>query len=329
MNNPEKLFELFYAILSDTASPEEHARFDGLMGDEETKRLFDQTKRIWNESSKAKAGKTYDSRRALFEMKQKIQRKRSIKKRYLSIAVISAAASILLMLGLFNLIDLSQSGREDQSIVSFQTELGNRSCVVLPDSTKVWLNAKSKIYYSSNFGKSDRTVTLKGEGFFDVTHSAQPFIVNVNDFKITVHGTKFNVSAYSEDQKILTSLERGKISIEKKGKQDIVVKPGQLVIYNKKSAKFEVKQVDVSQYSAWRENKMYLHAEPLDDLAAKLERKFNIQIHFTPTRLGEDLHYSGVFSDENVEEVLDAISIASDLQYTKNGNQYNIRANSN
>ena len=320
-------YELFYAVLSNTASPEEHARFDELIRDEETKKLFDQVRRIWNESPKATVGRTYDSPRAFYELKQKIQRDRSIKKRYFSIAIISVAASVLLMFGLFNLVGIPQLNRSHQSTVSFRTALGNRSCVILPDSTKVWLNAKSEIYYSSNFGKDDRTVTLKGEGFFDVTHSTKPFVVDVNDFKIMVHGTKFNVSAYSDDQKILTSLERGKISIAKKGERELVVEPGQLVVYNKKSGYFDIKQEDVSKYSAWRENKMYLHAESLDDLAAKLERKFNIQINFIPARLGEEVHYSGVFSDESVEEVLDAISIASDLQYTKKGNEYDVKAN--
>lgn len=229
------------------------------------------------------------------------------------------------MTGLFTLYSNLFNKTAAETSVMVQTELGNRSFVVLPDSSKVWLNSKSQIRYQANFGKTNRKVFLTGEGFFDVTHHNKPFIVNVNEFEILVHGTRFNVSAYPDEKKIYTSLESGKISIQKDEKEDLRIEPGQLVIYDKSTSTFNLNKVNVSEYSSWRQNEMYMHAEALQVLVNKLERKYNIEIVFVPEKLGTNIHYSGVFTDENIEEILDAISIASDLTYTKKGNRYTIK----
>jgi len=235
------------------------------------------------------------------------------------------SAGIILMIGLFGLMGLPQMNQQQASVV-FETETGNRSVIVLPDSSKVWLNAKTQIRYDADFGNTNRNVYLSGEGFFEVTHSSKPFIVNINDFKIQVYGTKFNVSAYPDDQLISTCLEEGKISIKRQGTKELFVEPGQLIDYNKQSLVFSLNTVNPEDYSGWRANKMYMNNEPLQNLAKKLERKYNISITFSPEKLGDEIHYSGIFSNESAEEVLDAIAIASGLEYTKNGNAYTVRS---
>ncbi|WP_372772862.1 FecR family protein [Mangrovibacterium sp.] len=316
-----RIYEIFYAVLSNTATSEEMARFEDLLKSEENQLLFDQVKKIWNQAREVKDYTAFNSALGFHGVRQKIQQKKVNNRRYLSIAVASMAASILIMFGLLKITGLTAPS-DPLASVTFQTEFGNRSVVVLPDSTKVWLNSQSKISYNAGFGTQNRDVALSGEGYFDVSHSETPFVVNVNDFKVKVHGTTFNISAYSQDQEIVTSLESGKISIEKPGVKEFVLTPGQLVVYNRNAAAFRVRNGNVDEISAWKNNKVYLHGESLNQLAVKIERKFNVKIHFKPESLGQDVHYSGVFSDENVEEVLDAISIASDLKYTKSGDQY-------
>jgi ferric-dicitrate binding protein FerR (iron transport regulator) len=228
------------------------------------------------------------------------------------------------MIGLFTLYHHLLVDPSTGTSVLIQTELGNRSFVMLPDSTKVWLNSKSQIRYDADFGKANRKIALSGEGYFDVVHNNRPFIVNVGEFEIRVHGTRFNVCAYPEDKKIYTCLESGMISIKKGIRKNLEVASGQLVVYDKNKAEFDVSRVNTREYSSWRQNGMYLHAESLQVLAKKLERKYNVEIIFVPEELGHQVHYSGVFTDENIEEILDAISIASDLNYTKKGNRYEI-----
>ena len=319
----KEIYEIFYAVLSNTSSTEEKNQFEEFMRSEENRRLFDQVRKMWKGSASISHYPAIDREKAFNELQQKIKQNRRTKRRYVAISMISVAASIVLMIGVVNFFNSSYSFTGN-TMVSVQTELGNRSFVVLPDGTKVWLNSQSKVQYGSDFGKEDRSVKLSGEGFFDVTHSKKPFIVNVGDFSVRVYGTKFNVSDYTEDQNIFTCLESGKISIEKGGETKLFLKPGQLVTYNKTTEKFKIRSVNASEYSAWKENKMYMHAESLEQLTAKLERKYNVQIRFVPERLEEEIHYTGVFSDESIEEVLDAISVASDLKYRKKGNKYEI-----
>jgi len=91
---------------------------------------------------------------------------------------------------------------------------GQRTQVILPDKSKVWLNSNTTIKYPSNFNQIDRSVYIDGEAFFDVTHNkAKPFFVKTSKFNIKVYGTTFNVSAYKTDNTIETTLVKGKISI--------------------------------------------------------------------------------------------------------------------
>ncbi len=316
--------DIFYAILSETASPEDNLQFQELMKQKDDLFLFSQIKRIWDEAREVKDYKSYDTKRAFYALSQKVEHKKQMKRRYLLAAASGIAAGIILVIGLFGAMRLSDSNQQQASVI-FETETGNRSVIVLPDSSKVWLNAKTQIRYDADFGNANRNVYLSGEGFFEVTHSSKPFIVNVDDLKIQVYGTKFNVSAYPDEPVISTCLEAGKISIKHSETKELFVDPGQLIAFNKKSLAFNLSMVNPDEYSGWRENKMYLHNEPLQRLAKKLERKYNIAIAFFPEKLGDEIHYSGIFSNENAEEVLDAIAIASGLEYTKNGNVYTVR----
>lgn len=317
--------ELFIAILSGTAAPAEKDLFSALMEQDENRIAFEQTKRIWNESIHAKWYNRADAQKGFATLVQKIREKERMRKNYLIIALVSAAAGILLMTGLFTIYDSFLNRNYQESSIFVRTEQGNRSSVVLPDSTKVWLNSKSVISYPSGFESRNRTVVLTGEAFFDVAHRDKPFIVNVGELEIRVHGTRFNVSDYPDDGSIYTCLESGSISIRSAAGKDLQVEPGQLVVYDKKTKDFEISSVNPREYSSWRQNEMYLHAESLGALATKLERKYNVEIVFIPKELEESVHYTGVFTDENIEEILNAISIASDLTYTKKGNRYEIK----
>ncbi len=315
--------EIICSYLSGTSTEEEILLFNEIMEQKEGRLLFAQLKRIWDEAPNVRNHQEYDSKRAFYELSKRMETNRKLKRRYLVATISGIAASILLVFGLWGIIKL-QGDRNNQTEITFKTETGNRSELVLPDGSKVWLNAQTQIKYSPDFGKSNRNVSLSGEAYFDVSHSTKPFVVDVKDFKIKVYGTKFNISAYPDDQYFQTSLESGQISIKKEGNEEITVKPGQLIKYERKSSAFQSGTVETERYSAWRLNKMYLDNETIKDLARKLERQYNILISFVPESLGEGIHYSGIFTNENVTEVLDAISIASGLKYTKKDNKYTI-----
>jgi transmembrane sensor len=91
---------------------------------------------------------------------------------------------------------------------------GKTSEILLSDGTKVILNAGSSLVFPELFTGESREVFLYGEAFFDVKHdSDHPFVVNVNNLRITDLGTSFNISAYPSDGRIETLLTEGKLSI--------------------------------------------------------------------------------------------------------------------
>ncbi|MGV8133843.1 MAG: FecR family protein [Mangrovibacterium sp.] len=318
--------ELYIAILSDTATPADKDLFSTLLEQDENRVAFEQIKKIWDESAYVKKYHRTDPQKSFAALVQKMKEKDRMHKKYLTISLVSAAAGILLMTGLFTLYGSFFNKTYPESSILVRTEQGNRSSVVLPDSTRVWLNSKSVIRYPAGFGNGNRRVVLTGEAFFDVAHSSdQPFIVSVGEFEIRVHGTRFNVSNYPDDGSIYTCLESGSISISSATGKDLQVEPGQLAVYDRKTNNFKISSVNPREYSSWRQNEMYLHAESLGLLATKLERKYNVEIVFIPKELAEKVHYTGVFTDENIEEILNAISIASDLTYIKKGSRYEIR----
>jgi len=319
------IYELFLAILSDSASDEERTLFQKEMTDPENQALFEKVKAIWNESSNLQGYHKVDQKRAFAELNRKLEAKKRDRKRFFLTSGISVAASVLLMIGLFTWIQFGNTPQN--AVIAVQTELGNRTLVYLPDSTKVWLNSLSQLSYSNTFGKDSREVKLTGEGFFEVTHSDVPFVVDVKDFQIKVYGTKFNVSAYKEDPEVLTVLQQGSIGINSPGMKEIKLEPGQMATFQKKKKQFLLAEVNPGEYSSWTSNKMYLHEENMGSLARKLERKFNVDIEFYPESIAQEIHYSGVFDVENVEEILDAISLASELNYKKEGNHYLIKRN--
>jgi transmembrane sensor len=126
---------------------------------------------------------------------------------------------------------------------------GQRSQLLLPDGTKVWLNAGTIFKYPSNFLKHGREVYLEGEAFFSVTHNNQPFIVHLKDnLFVKVFGTEFNVKSYAEDKIVETTLIKGLVHFLRKDENDHVVNeiklaPKEMVTYEKAVKKMTITKI--------------------------------------------------------------------------------------
>jgi len=148
--------------------------------------------------------------------------------------------------------DLTSNQVLNQLIIPY----GKTSEVMLPDGTKVYLNAGSRLAYPDQFTGKSREVMLVGEAYFEVKHdSKHPFVVLVNELKIKDLGTEFNVSAYAEDNTIQTVLNQGSVSISRLNsgflERELVLKPNQMASFNKTSSETKVYDVDASYYSIW------------------------------------------------------------------------------
>src|SRR5690606_31670859 len=116
--------------------------------------------------------------------------------------------------------------------IEIVAERGVRKQLVLPDGTKVWLNADSRLVYDGLLEGDTREVRLEGEAYFDVTRNVnRPFIITTDKISIRVLGTTFNVKAYPDDARTEATLISGEIelSVNDRPREKILMQPNEKV----------------------------------------------------------------------------------------------------
>lgn len=199
--------------------------------------------------------------------------------------------------------------------VEIKAPAWTRAQFSLPDGTKGWLNSNSNIKYSGNFN-TDRQITLTGEAFFDVyKNNKSPFIVNTNEVKVTVSGTRFNIASYENEKKVEVVLEEGRLIFnDKEMNNSYMMNPNDLVIYDKALKYFSTEVVQPNKYLSWTEGKLVFRNDPLDVIAKRLERWYNIDVELNGC-LDEDLRLHATFINEGLEEVLNLLKRSLPIDY--------------
>lgn len=230
---------------------------------------------------------------------------------------LKVAASVTLLAASYFLIKFIKDTKEEltpnQTLV--QNSKSNKTRLLLPDSSVVFLNANSTLEYSNDFGKNSRTVKLHGEGFFDVRKGKHDFIVTTQNLSIQVKGTKFNVSSADLDETEKTTLEEGHVVLQVKGKSATYdMKPGDQIMFHAPSKKVIRKKVNPYYYSAWKEDHLHFENTPLSDIVLQLENRYKVNITIDST-LARREWITMTIEDESIEEVLQLIKLSSSLQY--------------
>lgn len=240
-----------------------------------------------------------------------------------------AAILILPFVGLSCFLLLKNTQKEQLVIVQIDavvpveqeyiTPAGMRSQIVLPDSSLVWLNASSRLIVQAGFGAGDRHVTLTGEAYFVVaTNKEKPFVVGTSDMNIKALGTAFNVSAYPERAVLQTVLVNGGVEIETKTGSKLTMQPNQLVELNREDGAIELQHsVNAELYTAWTDGVLVFHKMQMEDITQTLERWFNVTIELRDPIL-KSYRYTGTFDNRSLEQILNYISISSDIGYRMN-----------
>jgi ferric-dicitrate binding protein FerR (iron transport regulator) len=220
------------------------------------------------------------------------------------------------------------------------TKNGSKTNIVLPDGSKVWLNAGSKITYDKVFGETLREVSLTGEAYFDVVHNAaRPFIIHTRAMDIKVLGTEFNVKSYPDEKTTETSLIRGSIEVtlKRRGAEKILLKPNEkLVVSNEngeeqKAAGFKKKSIrhipiinlsTLNYFSldstiletSWVSNRLVFEDESFEEIAHKMSRWYGVNFLFKDEDV-KTLRFTGNFRNETVVEALKAMKITADFDF--------------
>ncbi|TWW01557.1 FecR family protein [Chitinophaga pinensis] len=186
-----------------------------------------------------------------------------------------------------NSLVYDKNGREDV-YNTMSTPNGRQFRLVLPDGTKVWLNAASSIRYPTLFSGKERRVSVTGEAYFEVAANADmPFRINVRDkAEIEVLGTNFNVNAYNNEETISTTLLAGSVRVLSTNNKGVIIKPGQQaqianlsgIQGNQHNTGIEVISTDVDKAVAWKNGLFNFDNVPLQEAMRQLERWYDIRI---------------------------------------------------
>jgi len=152
--------------------------------------------------------------------------------------------------------------------------------VLLPDGSKVWLNNASSLRYPVAFTGKDREVELKGEAYFEIApNSRQPFKVKVDDMLVDVLGTSFNISAYTDESAIKTTLLTGAVRVSK-GDAKTLLKPNEQVQLNETGKLSVLKDVDVDAEVAWRSNLFHFDRADIKTVMRVLARWYDLDVRY-------------------------------------------------
>jgi ferric-dicitrate binding protein FerR (iron transport regulator) len=177
---------------------------------------------------------------------------------------------------------LQYHGSGDPAAISYNilyVPRGGQFQLVLPDGTKVWLNAASRLKYPTVFSGSNRVVELQGEAYFEVAKRAdQPFSVKVNNNEVVeVLGTDFNIMSYSDEERSVTTLVSGAVKVISGGSQQ-VLQPGQQTALDNHTGTMTTARADVDKALAWKTGFFELDNTDLPTLMRQLSRWYDVEI---------------------------------------------------
>ncbi len=151
---------------------------------------------------------------------------------------------------------------------TMSTPRGGQYQLLLPDGSKVWLNAESSITYPIAFSDTERRVQIAGEVYFEVAKDkTKPFRVSANDAEIEVLGTQFNIKAYPGDGPTKTSLLEGSVKINKQ-----ILKPGEAFMNG------SIVQTNIEQDVAWKNGIFNFDNLNLKQVMLQLARWYDLEV---------------------------------------------------
>ena len=204
-------------------------------------------------------------------------------------------------------------------LYEIRTQPGMITSFRLPDSTLVYLNSGSVLKYPSAFTGDIREVSLDGEAYFDVTKdSTRKFIVStLQNSKVEVLGTHFNLEAFDEMDEVITTLVEGKVEFvyEKDGQgSKILMRPGQKVIYNNKDGQILSYNTNGESELAWMDQKIIFDKTPFKAALHILKKRYNVDFIVNTSKF-DKYTFTGAFTEQYIEEILENFKISSHIRW--------------
>lgn len=190
------------------------------------------------------------------------------------------------------------------------TPTGGQYKLVLPDGTEVWLNAASSISYPTAFAGTERNVTLAGEAYFEVAKNAtMPFKVQVNEMKVEVLGTHFNINAYNDEPDIKTTLLEGSVKLSNDNTNRLL-QPGQQGRLNKSGAIAILENANTEEAVAWKNGVFQFDDADIKTVMRQIARWYDVEVEFKGN-INAGKFVGAIPRNSNISEVFKILELSN------------------
>lgn len=207
------------------------------------------------------------------------------------------------------------------------TPKGRQYQLVLPDGSRIWLNAATELVYPVRFRADKREVTIKGEAYFEVKKAADwPFIVKTESQEIAVLGTHFNVAAYDDDDQAKTTLVEGSIRVSAVAQEDghsavgqpSILRPGEQAVTIRGRNSVTVNTVDTEEVISWKNNLFAFNNEEISEVMKEVSRWYDVEVEYLDGMAGRRIGGS-IPKFKNINDLMDALEATGLLRYKLEG----------
>lgn len=212
--------------------------------------------------------------------------------------------------------------RQSTEMCEMFVPYGKTCELVLPDSSRVWVNTGSTLLYPSDFKQLDsRTVYLTGEASFQVSKNKEkPFIVKTSGLDVQALGTVFTVKSYAGEDYTMATLEEGsvKVSLKEGAEESYVLQPSEQLVFSHTDKSVRMNRVDLSLFRMARKGYLIFEDVTFEQMILTLEKKYGVTFQYNATRYGTDLYNVKFGPDEKIEDVMEILHQLIGIQYIIN-----------
>ena len=215
--------------------------------------------------------------------------------------------------------DQSKLENQPMKYHTLAVPVGGEYHFTLADGTRVWVNSASEVRFPNCFSGGKREIYVKGEVYLEVARDEKhPFVVHAGENEVRVLGTRFNLTAYPDEQKVITTLVEGSVEF-RNNQSSIRLKPGEQSVLDRETNDLEKQKVDVSIYTSWVSGTYEYERMPLSDITRQLSRWYDVQFVYETTEFSNHPFTGVVKRDQSLEEVLSIIEKTTNIKFKISG----------
>jgi len=325
---PKAPWHIFFKCFQNQATPEDLAEIKNWLGeDPENLEMLNEVYNIYSISTALAPPLNPDTQKAWGKVDQKISSKPTRKPlNYRLRYAIAVAAVLVFGLMLWVITDnYLRFDRLSNQFTEVVTLPGQKTSVILPDGSIVWLNSASTLKYPTVFNARKREVFLTGEAFFNVhKDKSKKFRVKCGGLDVDVYGTSFNVKNYPDENSQEVTVAEGIVGIGSNSKEIRRLTIGEQATLNKKSGEIIFENENPDLVSAWKNNELIFRNTPIGEVIKSLESWYGVKIAIENQMIGGH-NYTFKIKTESFKEVLEMMQVMTPFEFKINGKDIEIK----